>query len=161
MAHLVFYEKPGCAGNGRQKALLRAAGHTLDVRDLLSWPWSADALLAFIAPLPVSEWFNRAAPRIKSGEIVPETLDADTALALLLAGPLLIRRPLMQCDARRMVGFDAAEVHAWVGLGAQPPAPGSPLEGCAATAAHGTDQHADQRTEQRTDQRTTRCTPST
>lgn len=29
MAHLVFYEKPGCAGNARQKALLRAAGHTL------------------------------------------------------------------------------------------------------------------------------------
>lgn len=153
MAHLTFYEKPGCSGNARQKALLRAAGHTLDVRDLLSWPWSAEALLAFVAPLPVGEWFNRAAPRIKSGEVVPETLDADTALALLLAEPLLIRRPLMQCDARRMVGFDAAQVHAWVGLGAHPPAPDTPLEGCAAMAAnsagHGADQHA------------IRCAPST
>ena len=149
MAHLTFYEKPGCSGNARQKALLRTAGHTLDVRDQLSWPWTAETLLAFIAPLPVSEWFNRAAPRIKSGEVVPETLDADAALALLLAEPLLIRRPLMQCDERRMVGFDVAQVHAWVGLGAHAPAADTPLEGCAAMTMHGADQHA------------SRCTPST
>ena len=78
-----------------KKRLLRAARHTLDVRDLLSWPWTAESLLPFLAPLPVADWFNRAAPRIKSGEIVPEALDAEAALALLLAEPLLIRRPLM------------------------------------------------------------------
>jgi nitrogenase-associated protein len=136
MAHVTFYEKPGCGGNAKQKALLRAAGHTLEVRDLLRWPWSAEALLGFLRPLPVAEWFNRAAPRVKTGEIVPEALAAEAALALLLAEPLLIRRPLMALYDRRMVGFDAARVHAWLGLGEAAPATASPtsLEGCAAAA---------------------------
>ncbi len=34
MAHIIFYEKPRCLGNARQRALLEAAGHDLDVRDL-------------------------------------------------------------------------------------------------------------------------------
>jgi nitrogenase-associated protein len=133
MTRIIFYEKPGCGGNARQKALLRAAGHALEVRDLLRWPWDAASLLAFLAPLPVSDWFNRAAPRVKSGEIVPERLDAGLALGLLLAEPLLIRRPLMvREDDARMVGFDTALVHAWVGLGATAPDTGRALEACTA-----------------------------
>lgn len=132
MAHLVFYEKPGCAGNARQRAALTAAGHTLERRDLLSTPWTRAALLGFLAPLPVAEWFNRAAPRIKSGEVQPEALTADAALALLLADPLLIRRPLMLCtdDGSCRVGFDTAEVDAWLGLAPRALARSS-LEGCA------------------------------
>jgi nitrogenase-associated protein len=117
MSHIVFYEKPGCAGNARQKSVLREAGHTLEVRDLLRWPWDSDTLLSFLAPLPVVDWFNRAAPQIKSGAVVPEALDPAQALALLLEEPLLIRRPLMALGDQRMVGFDAQRVHAWVGLG--------------------------------------------
>ncbi len=130
MAHITFYEKPGCGGNARQKAKLRAAHHTLDVRDLLHWPWSRASLLAFLDPLPVAEWFNRSAPRVKCGEVVPETLDADAALALLLAEPLLIRRPLMEVGERRMVGFDVDRVHAWIGLGPTAPTAIASLEGC-------------------------------
>lgn len=132
MSQLVFYEKPGCAGNAKQRALLEAAGHHLVRRNLLAEPWTRESLLAFLAPLPVAQWFNRSAPRIKSGELVPEALDAEAALALLLAEPLLIRRPLLQReDGARLVGFDLAEVDAFVPL-----APGAPrkggLEGCAA-----------------------------
>jgi len=132
MTHIIFFEKPGCGGNARQKALLLAAHHTLDVRDLLRWPWTPESLLAFLAPLPVPNWFNRAAPRIKSGEVVPEALSADTALALLLDEPLLIRRPLMQRTDNDTchVGFETAAVDAWVGLGTNP-ASASSLEGCA------------------------------
>ncbi len=132
MTHIVFYEKPGCGGNARQKALLRGAHHTLETRDLLRWPWTRLSLLAFLAPLPVAAWFNRAAPRVKSGEVVPETLDAIAALDLLLAEPLLIRRPLMEADGERKVGFDIADVHAWVGLGPDAPAAPASLEGCTA-----------------------------
>jgi nitrogenase-associated protein len=132
VTHLIFFEKPGCGGNARQRAALEAAGHTLARRDLLAEPWTPEALLAFLAPLPVAEWFNRAAPRVKSGMVVPEQLDADSALALLLAEPLLIRRPLMQrCDdGSRRVGFDTAAVDAWVGLAPAALARSS-LEGCA------------------------------
>lgn len=140
MAHIVFFEKPGCGGNARQRSALEAAGHTLERRNLLTAHWTPERLLAFLAPLPVSDWFNRAAPRVKSGEIQPDALDADTALALLLKQPLLIRRPLMQRTDRhsRHVGFDTAAVHAWVGLGTNPaPIPAleggaSPAQGCAA-----------------------------
>lgn len=130
MTHILFYEKPGCGGNARQRAALEAAGHTLERRDLLTTPWTRESLLAFLAPLPVADWFNRSAPRIKSGELLPETLGQDEALALLLAQPLLIRRPLMQRvdDGSRQVGFDHAAVDAWVGLAS--PAPAVPLDQC-------------------------------
>ena len=136
MTHIVFYEKPGCGGNARQRAALNAAGHTLERRNLLTTHWTAQSLLAFLAPLPVVDWFNRAAPRIKSGEIQPAALDASAAMALLLQDPLLIRRPLMQRtdDGTRHVGFDTAAVDAWVGLGtnsANNPASFRTLEGCA------------------------------
>ncbi|WP_345534645.1 ArsC/Spx/MgsR family protein [Viridibacterium curvum] len=133
MPHILFWEKPGCGGNAKQKAWLQAAGHTLEVRDLLSWPWTAFTLLEFLGPLPVADWFNRAAPRVKSGEIVPEALKADKAIELLLAEPLLIRRPLMQVRDERRVGFDPAAVDAWIGLNAQDAArPVARAEGCAA-----------------------------
>jgi len=137
MTHLVFFEKPGCGGNARQRAALEAAGHTLERRSLLTERWTADSLLAFLAPLPVPEWFNRAAPRVKNGEVVPEELNASTALALLLAEPLLIRRPLMQRGdtGSRMVGFDTAAVDAWVGLNPATTARAS-LEGCASPVEH-------------------------
>lgn len=38
MARVLFFEKPGCIGNGEQKRLLRAAGHQLEVRSLLADP---------------------------------------------------------------------------------------------------------------------------
>jgi nitrogenase-associated protein len=135
MAHITFYEKPGCGGNARQKAMLLAAQHTLEVKNLLSSRWKKEELLLFLSPLAVPDWFNRAAPQVKSGEVVPESLTAEAALALLLAQPLLIRRPLMAVGEQRMVGFDLAAVHAWVGLAPNAPASGS-LEGCAAAAGH-------------------------
>lgn len=138
MAHLTFFEKPGCGGNARQRAALLAAGHTLEVRSLLAEPWTAESLLAYLAPLPVCEWFNRAAPRVKSGEVQPEQLGPDHALMLLLGEPLLIRRPLMQRsdDGSRHVGFDTAAVDAWVGLTPATTTARASLEGCASPTEH-------------------------
>jgi nitrogenase-associated protein len=116
MATITFYEKPGCKGNLRQKTLLAAAGHTVQAKSLKTEAWTADRLLAFLGKLPVSAWFNQAAPDIKSGEIVPENLGFEAALHLLLENPLLIRRPLMEIGEERQVGFDIAAVDAWIGL---------------------------------------------
>jgi nitrogenase-associated protein len=116
MTTVIFYEKPGCGNNTKQKVLLAAAGHTVQAKSLLTEPWTRDRLLAFFGKRPVAEWFNRAAPKVKSGEVIPEALDADTALAMMLAEPLLIRRPLIEVDGRREVGFDPAVIDAWLGL---------------------------------------------
>lgn len=132
MAHIIFYEKPGCGGNAKQRALLEAAGHTLERRSLLDEPWTRASLLPFLAPLPVAQWFNRAAPRVKGGEVVPEALDAESALTLLLQEHLLIRRPLMQRpDGEKLVGFDTSAVERFVGLNTATNVPSS-MEGCAA-----------------------------
>ncbi len=127
MTRVIFYEKPGCAANARQKSLLRRAGHEVVARDLLAWSWTADELYAFLGHLPIPHWFNRNAPRVRSGEVVPESLQVSKALALMLADPLLIRRPLMQVDNGRCAGFDTAFVERWIGL---PPAPPANLEVC-------------------------------
>ncbi|MBT3070515.1 hypothetical protein KKP04_06505 [Rhodomicrobium sp. Az07] len=116
MAHIFFWEKPGCAGNARQKALLKASGHTLDVKSVLAEDWDATRLRSFFGARPVAEWFNMSSPRVKSGEIVPAALEPEEAIALMLGDPLLIRRPLMEVDGRREAGFDTERVRAWIGL---------------------------------------------
>ncbi len=116
MAIVNFYEKPGCANNAKQKRLLREAGHELIVHDLLQQPWKdePDKLRSFFSDLPVAQWFNQAAPAIKNGHMQPERLDEQQAIALMTADPLLIRRPLLEIDGRRVAGFDAAFMAVWL-----------------------------------------------
>ncbi|MBU1666679.1 MAG: hypothetical protein KKG92_14990 [Gammaproteobacteria bacterium] len=116
MATVLFYEKPGCINNTRQKVLLAAAGHTVQAKSLLTEKWTAARLREFFGDLPVAEWFNASSPRIYGGEITPDELDAVEALGLMLADPLLIRRPLMEVNGQRRVGFDQAAVEHWIGL---------------------------------------------
>ena len=96
MATVTFYEKPGCSNNTRQKKLLAAAGHQVVAKDLLTETWQPERLRAFFGALAVRDWFNYSAPAIKHGEIEPDKLTEQEALALMLENPLLIRRPLMQ-----------------------------------------------------------------
>ena len=110
MATVVFFEKPGCGTNARQKRSLEAAGHIVVAKDLLSEPWTAERLRGFFGATPVSTWFNPAAPRVKSGEVDPQRMDAEGALALMLREPLLIRRPLIEADDQRCAGFDREPV---------------------------------------------------
>lgn len=116
MTTIIFYEKPGCANNTKQKVLLAAAGHTVFAKSLLTEPWTRERLLEFFGSRPVAAWFNRAAPKVKSGEIIPEQVSADDALEMMLTEPLLIRRPLLEVDERREVGFDIELIDAWLGL---------------------------------------------
>jgi nitrogenase-associated protein len=110
MTTVVFYEKPGCLGNAKQKQLLAHRGHCLHVRNLLSEPWTAERLRRFFGERPVRQWLNPSAPRVKSGEIDPAALDEPTALALMLADPLLIRRPLLETEFGRCAGFEPGPV---------------------------------------------------
>lgn len=112
MAVITFYEKPGCKNNTLQKKILKDAGYILHERDLLSENWTPERLRPFFASKQVSEWFNPSAPRIKSGEVMPEHMHADQALAMMVADPLLIRRPLMVTESHYLCGFDPDEVTA-------------------------------------------------
>ena len=121
MSVVVFYEKPGCSGNARQKALLEASGHTVVARNILNTRWTHMQLLAFMKLLPIPQWFNRNAPMIKRGEVNPDGFneaDAATILSLLQTNPILIRRPLLEVDGVCRAGFDVAAIHDWIGLSA-------------------------------------------
>jgi len=117
MATIVFYEKPGCSTNVRQKQRLERSGHTVVARNLVTESWNAERLRSFFGELPTSAWFNATAPRVKSGAIDPSRIEPETALALLVAEPLLICRPLMEIGSLRLVGFDTQLLHELIGLG--------------------------------------------
>ncbi len=125
MATVKFYEKPGCATNARQKRMLEAAGHTVIAGSLLTQPWTAEDLRGFFGSTPQQAWFNSASPRIKSGEIAPEKLDAPGAIALMLDDPLLIRRPLVEAGGQKCAGFDREPVISLLGG-----SPGAGAEAC-------------------------------
>lgn len=118
MAVVHFYEKPGCINNTRQKQILEHAGHLLVVHDLLNIPWieKREVLRSFFGPLPVGEWFNRSAPAVKNGDVHPELVTERQAIELMIADPLLIRRPLLEAQGQRRVGFDQESIDAWLGL---------------------------------------------
>ena len=130
MAEVDFWEKPGCINNTRQKQLLREAGHLVREHNLLTEAWASERLRAFFGELPVAEWFNRSAPAIKEGRVVPEGLGEAEALALMIQDPLLIRRPLMQVGDQRRVGFDAAAMDLWIGLAPKAAQGNADLETC-------------------------------
>lgn len=111
MTTILFYEKPGCINNTRQKQLLQEAGYEVDARNLLTEGWSAARLAPFFSGLAVADWFNRSAPQVRDGQVIPELLTAEQAMQMLLLEPLLIRRPLMQIGEHHLVGFEADKVN--------------------------------------------------
>jgi nitrogenase-associated protein len=110
MSELVFYEKPGCIGNARQKGVLLSQAVRFEVRDLLSEPWNAERLRPFFADKPVAAWFNETAPAVKSGAIAIHDLDETEALSLMILDPILIRRPLLEYGSFKQSGFVAGPV---------------------------------------------------
>jgi len=128
MATIVFYEKPGCGNNTKQKVWLAASGHTVLAKNLLIEKWTTERLRPFFGGMPVAQWFNPAAPAVKSGEIDPAEYSADEALAMMVQQPLLIRRPLMDVEGELHAGFDVQAVDAWIGLNdSQPKGEPSPI----------------------------------
>lgn len=107
---VVFYEKPHCAANAKQKQILRASGCTLIERNLLEHGLDRDTLHSFMVDKKPVEWFNPAAPAIKNGEIHPELLNETDAMELLMSDPILIRRPLMIIGIEKLCGFDSIKV---------------------------------------------------
>ena len=101
-----FYEKPGCINNTKQKLLLSEKGYNLHVHNIFTEKWTKERLIVFFAGLPVSQWFNYSAPRIKSGEINPQSMNIDEALTEMISDNYLIKRPLLYFNNNYVAGFD-------------------------------------------------------
>ncbi len=115
MKIVIFYEKPGCATNAKQKKSLRNAGCMVIERSLLEHGMNREELYAYLEHKPMTQWFNPAAPKIKSGEINPALLNEEAALQLLVNEPILIKRPLMVIGGRKLCGFEQEYVETLLG----------------------------------------------
>lgn len=116
MKLIIFYEKPGCSTNAKQKKILEDIGYMILSRDLLQIDMTTEELFSYLKDKTLQDWFNPNAPKVKSGEIDPKDFSSQEALELLLSEPILIRRPLMSINGRRMSGFDHKEVENALGF---------------------------------------------
>lgn len=116
MAQVVFYEKPGCINNRKQKQLLSRAGHQIDARNLLTEDWSVDTLRPYLDQQGPEFWVNRSHPDLKAKRLCLPMTDAEQLLQMLCDDPLLIRRPLLAVDGRYFQGFDAEQLHQLIDL---------------------------------------------
>jgi len=121
MSKLVFYEKPRCISNQRQKKYLRSLGIAFEVKNLLSEPWTVENLRSFFGEEPIHRWFNSSAPMVKSGEVDIRRIDAQHALKWMINEPLLIRRPLLELGAIKQSGFEPGPVLSALKITLEPP----------------------------------------
>jgi len=123
MATILFYGKPGCANNKRQKELLRLAGHEVADHNIFTHPWSKEELQSYFKVTKYTRWFNPNAPAIKKGTLAPESFTPATAVEAMIKDPGLIKRPLMVIDKEGqpngriyLQGFDQERLHELIGL---------------------------------------------
>lgn len=102
----LFFGKPGCINNRKQKAILQQAGVDFKDIDLLSFAWTESQLKSFFERYPVADWLNPSAPRVKSGELSAKSMGEKQLLEAMVKDPILIRRPLIAWQAHRWIGFD-------------------------------------------------------
>ena len=115
MADIEFYEKPGCINGEKQKNILKAAGHTLHLKDILNFPWDKVALLPFVEGKTPVEMMNFTAPAVKKGAVVPAVLSFAEAIALMVDNPILIKRPLIRVDGLYIQGFTDPQLEPYLG----------------------------------------------
>jgi arsenate reductase len=106
MSNIIFYTKTGCVGGAKQKALLIASGHQVEERSLLDTKWTPEVLNVYFDGLDIKQWYNKNAPAVKSGKVVPGELPEKETLELLCSDPILIMRPLMEIDGKPVAGFN-------------------------------------------------------
>lgn len=132
MSQISFYTKPGCITGVKQMQVLRKAGHTVDERDILEHAWNRAELRSFFGALPVEQWFNPNAPKVKAGEVHPASCSEHSALELMLSDHLLIRRPLLEVNGERRCGFEPLEINSWIGLSNEAMGTQEDLQSCSA-----------------------------
>ncbi|NTW56099.1 MAG: arsenate reductase family protein [Chlorobiaceae bacterium] len=120
MEKILFFEKPGCRNNARQKAMLELSGNPVEAVSILDYPWTKEELAPFLGEKPAAECLNPSAPAVKSGEVDPEALTKEEAIEMMVREPILIKRPLMKIGQRCLQGFDTATLREIISLDAVP-----------------------------------------
>jgi len=105
---VTLYGIKNCDTVKKARAWLDARGIAYDFHDYKSTGIDAPRLRAWIDEFGWERVLNRAGTtfrKLPDGEKVG--LDAGKAVALMLAQPSMIKRPILELDGRRLLGFDA------------------------------------------------------
>jgi arsenate reductase (glutaredoxin) len=106
-ARMILYGIRNCDTVRKARAWLDARGAAYDFHDYKIAGIDEPRLRAWISELGWERLLNRAGTTFrKLPDAAKEGLDADKAVALMLAQPSMIRRPLLDLGGRRLVGFD-------------------------------------------------------
>ena len=113
---MIFYEKPGCVGNSKQKAILDSLNIKYETKSILDTPWSKEELEEYFDGLEVVDCINPFAPQVKSGEVSIDKLTKKDAIDLMLEERILIKRPLINVDGRKICGFNTKKLSEILGI---------------------------------------------
>ncbi len=108
---IIFYEKPNCAGNTKQKKLLTLNGISFEARSILDTPWDKISLNSFVEGLDTKDIVNNFAPKIKNNEINIATISKEKIIELMIEEPILIKRPLLEIGETKICGFDIEKIN--------------------------------------------------
>lgn len=108
---IIFYEKPNCAGNAKQKKLLTLNGVSYETRSILDTQWTETLLHSFFEGLATKDIYNPFAPKIKNKELDIDTISKEALIALMISEPILIKRPLLEIDEVKICGFDIEKIN--------------------------------------------------
>lgn len=118
MADLTLWHNPRCSKSRQAKDLLDATGAPFEERRYLEDPPSPDELGAVLKALGMEPW-----ELARTGETLAKELnlrdephDRDRWIALMVANPILIERPiLVTADGRAAVGRPLEAIEALLG----------------------------------------------
>jgi arsenate reductase len=108
-----LYGIPNCDTVKKARAWLDAHGVAYDFHDYKKSGIDEARLRSLVAELGWEVLLNRAGTTFrKLPEADKQGLDAGKAIALMLAEPSMIKRPVLDLGFRRLVGFSAEAYHA-------------------------------------------------
>ena len=110
MMPIIFYEKPGCVNNTKQKKRLIDFGFNVISTDLLKTNFSKEQLLNFFGEKSVKDCINPNAPIVKNHELDLEKTSEEDLLTLMISNPILIKRPLIAIGSNKFCGFDLNKI---------------------------------------------------
>ena len=103
---LTIYGIRSCDTMKKARAWLDARGLAHDFHDYKAKGIDRDRLAAWVEQVGWESLLNRAGTTFrKLPEADRQDLDADRAIALMLAQPSMIKRPVLDIDGRLLVGF--------------------------------------------------------
>ena len=110
---LQLYGIPNCETVKKARTFLTAAGVAHDFHDYKKAGVPSDALARWVARWGWEAVLNRAGTTFKAlPDADKQGLDADKAMALMLANPSMIKRPTVEGDGVALIGF---KPDAWAG----------------------------------------------